>query len=348
MPREQSVRAARAFARGRSLGRARRTARPRFARLARQRRQLRAARAAACRAARSSRSISRATASAIRARPIPRTTSGKTSAICSTLPTRSAGSAARCSAIRAAPAISMLFAATFPERVDKLILLEGGVPLTAEADEAPAGLAQALRETRALRGKAGRVFADAATAIAERAAGFSKVTPAAAEVLARRSLREVPGGFQWHADQRLKAQSELRLTAEHVRAFARTRHGARAAAVRRARARSPTGRCTARCRALRRHRGRPRGGRPSLPSRGQRGRDRRAHPPLPRAARCSLPNCSRRRGAARVGARKRSAPMKIFLVSQRLHGIRRAQARRARSPDARARGRCSCACAPRR
>jgi pimeloyl-ACP methyl ester carboxylesterase len=34
-------------------------------------------------------------------------------------------------------------------------------------------------------------------------------------------LREVPGGFQWHADQRLKAQSELRLTAEHARAFAR-------------------------------------------------------------------------------------------------------------------------------
>jgi pimeloyl-ACP methyl ester carboxylesterase len=119
-------------------------------------------------------------------------------------------------------AISMLFAATFPERVDKLILLEGGVPLTAEAQEAPAGLAQALVEARALRGKSGRVFTDRAAAIAERAAGFSKVTEAAAERLARRSLRALPsGGFQWHADQRLKAQSELRLTPEHVRAFAR-------------------------------------------------------------------------------------------------------------------------------
>jgi pimeloyl-ACP methyl ester carboxylesterase len=118
-------------------------------------------------------------------------------------------------------AISMLFAATFPERVDKLVLLEGGLPLTAEAADAPAGLAEALRTTRALRDKAGRVFAQRATAIAERASGFSKVTPAAAEVLARRSLREVPGGFRWHADQRLKAQSELRLTDEHARAFAR-------------------------------------------------------------------------------------------------------------------------------
>ena len=117
--------------------------------------------------------------------------------------------------------ISMLFAATFPERVEKLILLEGGLPLTGEVADAPAGLAEAIREARALRGKAGRIFPQRAMAIAERAAGFSKVTPAAAEVLARRSLREVPGGFQWHADQRLKAQSELRLTPEHVRAFAR-------------------------------------------------------------------------------------------------------------------------------
>jgi pimeloyl-ACP methyl ester carboxylesterase len=118
-------------------------------------------------------------------------------------------------------AISMLFAAAFPERVDKLILLEGGLPLTGEPAEAPAALAEALRQTRALRGKRGRVFSQRVAAIAERAAGFSKVTPAAAEVLARRSLRAVPGGFQWHADQRLKAQSELRLTAEHARAFAR-------------------------------------------------------------------------------------------------------------------------------
>jgi len=117
--------------------------------------------------------------------------------------------------------ISMLFAATFPERVDKLVLLEGGLPLTAEASEAPQGLAQALLEARALRGKGGRVFTDRKTAIAERAGGFSKVTTAAAEILARRSLRAVPGGFQWHADQRLKAQSELRLTADQARAFAR-------------------------------------------------------------------------------------------------------------------------------
>src|SRR5204862_7721189 len=94
-------------------------------------------------------------------------------------------------------------------------------PVRAGPAEAPDGRAQALLEARALRGKGGRVFKDRKTAIAERAGGFSKVTIGAAEILARRSLREVPGGYQWHADQRLKAQSELRLTAEQARAFAR-------------------------------------------------------------------------------------------------------------------------------
>jgi pimeloyl-ACP methyl ester carboxylesterase len=78
-----------------------------------------------------------------------------------------------------------------------------------------------LLDRRALLGKTGRVFGDRATAIAERAAGFSKISRAAAEILARRSLRALPDGFQWHADQRLKGESEFRLTADHVRAFVR-------------------------------------------------------------------------------------------------------------------------------
>jgi len=115
----------------------------------------------------------------------------------------------------------MLFAATFPDRVDKLVLIEGGAPLIGSAADAPATLARALLDRRNLRDKAGRVFAERAKAIRERAQGFTKVSVAAAEVLARRSLREVPGGFRWHADQRLKGASELRLTADHVREFVR-------------------------------------------------------------------------------------------------------------------------------
>ena len=118
-------------------------------------------------------------------------------------------------------AIATLFAATFPERVAKLVLLEGGLPFVGSADDAPHALAKALLDRRNLLGKSGRVFTDRATAIDERAAGFSKVSRAAAEILARRSLEQVPGGFRWRADQRLKGASEIKLTEDHVRAFVR-------------------------------------------------------------------------------------------------------------------------------
>lgn len=118
-------------------------------------------------------------------------------------------------------AIATLFAAAFPDRVDKLVLLEGGVPFAGEPTEAPADLARAVLDQRSLRGRSGRVFTDRAKAISERAQGFTKITVESAEILAARSLREVPGGYQWHADQRLKGASELKLTREHVRAFVR-------------------------------------------------------------------------------------------------------------------------------
>lgn len=116
-------------------------------------------------------------------------------------------------------AIAALFAGTFPERIDRLALIEGGIPIFGRAAEAPENLAKAIVGSQQLRNKSGRVFSDRSTAIGERANGFSKVSIAAAEILAKRSLREVPGGYQWHADQRLKSGSEMRLTGEQVAAF---------------------------------------------------------------------------------------------------------------------------------
>jgi pimeloyl-ACP methyl ester carboxylesterase len=116
-------------------------------------------------------------------------------------------------------AVATLLAGTYPERVEQLVLIEGGLPLIGKAEEAPETLATALRQKRDLAKRQGRVFPDLRTAVEERVAGFSPVSFAAAEVLARRSVRPVDGGYRWHSDQRLKARSELQLTARHVRAF---------------------------------------------------------------------------------------------------------------------------------
>lgn len=111
-------------------------------------------------------------------------------------------------------AVATLFAGTFPDRTASLMLIEGGLPFLGDAAEAAENLATVLTRTRSLRGQSGRVFASREQAIAERVDGFSPVSHEAAEVLARRSLRQVPGGWQWHADRRLKAGSEVRLTRE--------------------------------------------------------------------------------------------------------------------------------------
>jgi len=116
-------------------------------------------------------------------------------------------------------AIAMLFAGAYPELTDRVVLMEGGIPVVGTAADAPETLARSFRERRELRAKSGRVFAERAAAIAERARGFTKLSTTAAEILARRSLRAVDGGFRWHADQRLKGVPEVRLTREQVRAF---------------------------------------------------------------------------------------------------------------------------------
>jgi pimeloyl-ACP methyl ester carboxylesterase len=116
-------------------------------------------------------------------------------------------------------AVASLFAGTFPERVERLLLLEGGLPILGAAAEAPDNLARVLLRMRELSARGGRIYGSHERAIAERANGFSPVSTAAAGILARRSLRQVDGGWQWQADQRLKAGSELRLTRELVAAF---------------------------------------------------------------------------------------------------------------------------------
>lgn len=116
-------------------------------------------------------------------------------------------------------AVATLFAGTFPKRIERLMLIEGGLPFIGEAQETASNLAQVLERTRSLRETSGRVFADRDQAIAERIDGFSPVSREAAEVLARRSLDEVKGGWQWQGDRRLKAGSEIRLTRELLLPF---------------------------------------------------------------------------------------------------------------------------------
>ena len=115
--------------------------------------------------------------------------------------------------------VATLIAGTFPERIDKLVLIEGGVATIGNTEDAPENLAQAFRDRVKLAQTPGRIFANRGEAIAGRKDGWSMLSEEAAEILAVRSLYEVQEGFQWRFDQRLKGKSEFLLTRDHLRAF---------------------------------------------------------------------------------------------------------------------------------
>ncbi len=116
---------------------------------------------------------------------------------------------------------SVLLAAAMPERIARLALIDGLVPYTGEAEQAPQKLGEALRARQALNDKRKPVYAEMARAVEARMKGVGAVSREAAELLAQRGLMPVPGGYTWRTDSRLTLPSPLRLSWAHAQAFVR-------------------------------------------------------------------------------------------------------------------------------
>lgn len=117
--------------------------------------------------------------------------------------------------------VAVLLAGAMPERVERLALIDGLIPFTGEAEQAPLKLGEALRAQLALATKTKPVYAQLERAVAARMQGVGGVSREAAELLAGRGLMPVPGGYTWRTDSRLTLPSPLRLTLAHAEAFAR-------------------------------------------------------------------------------------------------------------------------------
>lgn len=115
--------------------------------------------------------------------------------------------------------VSVLLAATFPERVQRLALIDGLVPPTVEADAAVATLAEALRGRLALAAKRKPLYPSLERAAQIRQRGVGHVSFEAARLLAQRGLMPVEGGLTWRTDSRLTLATPMRLTMAHVQAF---------------------------------------------------------------------------------------------------------------------------------
>lgn len=115
--------------------------------------------------------------------------------------------------------VGVLLASAMPEKIERLALIDGLLPYTGEAAQAPGKLGEALRAHLALASKSKPVYATPEQAVSARMRGIGTVSREAAELLAGRGLMPVAGGYTWRTDSRLTLPSPLRLTSAHVQAF---------------------------------------------------------------------------------------------------------------------------------
>lgn len=117
--------------------------------------------------------------------------------------------------------VAAMTAGAFADRVDKLILIDGGAPPHFETDASPAQLQRSIKEHLRLAHVRGTHFASREEAIGARANGQVPISMEEAGLLAERALQAEGGGFRWRADQRLKAASARPLDRPTVEAFFR-------------------------------------------------------------------------------------------------------------------------------
>ncbi len=115
-------------------------------------------------------------------------------------------------------AISALVAGAFPERVERLVLLEGLAPMTSEPEETPTRVRDAALERLRHRARKLRPYASRAVA-AEQLRKVAPLDESSALLLCERGMKKTSRGWVWRADPRLRGTSPLRLTEAQVMAF---------------------------------------------------------------------------------------------------------------------------------
>ncbi len=115
--------------------------------------------------------------------------------------------------------IATYTAASFPERVRKLILLEGIGSNTSRPDEAPSVLRKAVEDMKKAGAKRKPVYETREEAIQARSQAIGGISLDAAAHICSRGLEPVGDGFTWRSDPRLKMSSAIRLTDEMVTAY---------------------------------------------------------------------------------------------------------------------------------
>lgn len=111
--------------------------------------------------------------------------------------------------------VSPLVAGTFPERVERLILLEGLGPMHTRAEDAPAQLKRALE----FRARPSSIYSTYDEALERISGPRGNLSRKSTELLGQRAIKKVEGGFTFTHDPQLRGPSRMRLTEPEVLAF---------------------------------------------------------------------------------------------------------------------------------
>jgi pimeloyl-ACP methyl ester carboxylesterase len=116
-------------------------------------------------------------------------------------------------------AIATVVAASAPERINKLLLIEALGPIAGKAEEAGPRLRQAVAARRYLANdKVARIIPDIETAVSARLAA-SNMTRDAARLIVQRNLQEVSGGYVWRSDPRMMLPTHVRTDESFIRSW---------------------------------------------------------------------------------------------------------------------------------
>ena len=112
-------------------------------------------------------------------------------------------------------AVSTLYAASLPDRVKSMVLIESIGPLTAKPEDGVVLLNRSVSQRAALAGKRKPIYTTFDQALTARA-DVSEIDKHLIKPLVERALVKVEDGYTWRADSRLRITSPFRMSETHL------------------------------------------------------------------------------------------------------------------------------------
>ena len=115
--------------------------------------------------------------------------------------------------------VCTLIAGTFPERISHLGLLDSFVPGTVETKQQAEQLASSIYDRRKRFSRTSKVYPTVEALLATRLRGVTPLSDLSGPDILARGMEAVEGGYRWRSDEKLKMDSEIKLTPDLVQGF---------------------------------------------------------------------------------------------------------------------------------